>query len=114
MKRRRAHGHGLLHECPEVRLEYMRRLARERLENFGLDETFWKVIQKAPAEKFGDAEFVTKNSILNISDADLATLGISRHALEKYASDYLAFVFDDAHMASLQPISTRERPLIGA
>ena len=92
----------------------MRRLARERLENFGLDETFWKVIQKAPAEKFGDAEFVTKNSILNISDADLATLGISRHALEKYASDYLAFVFDDAHMASLQPISTRERPLIGA
>lgn len=76
---------------------------RERLENFGLDETFWKVIQKAPAEKFGDAEFVTKNSILNISDADLATLGISRHALEKYASDYLAFVFDDAHMASLQP-----------
>lgn len=76
---------------------------RERLENFGLDETFWKVIQKAPAEKFDDAEFVTKNSILNISDADLATLGISRHALEKYASDYLAFVFDDAHMASLQP-----------
>lgn len=76
---------------------------RERLENFGLDETFWKVIQKAPAEKFGDAEFVTKNSILNISDADLATLGISRHALEKYASDYLAFVFDDARMASLQP-----------
>ena len=76
---------------------------RERLENFGLDETFWKVIQKAPAEKFGDAEFVTKNSILNISDADLAILGISRHALEKYASDYLAFVFDDAHMASLQP-----------
>lgn len=76
---------------------------RERLENFGLDETFWKVIQKAPAEKFGNAEFVTKNSILNISDADLSALGISRHALQRYASNYLAFVFDDAHMASLQP-----------
>lgn len=76
---------------------------RERMQNFGLDETFWKVIQKAPAEKFGNADFVTKNSILNISDADLTSLGISRNSLEKYASDYLAFVFDDAFMASLQP-----------
>lgn len=76
---------------------------RERLELFGVDETFWKVIQKAKAEDFKGSSFVTKNSILSLSDTDLADLGITRLELEQYAGKYLGFVMDEAFTASLQP-----------
>lgn len=76
---------------------------RERLELFGVDETFWKVLQKAQPEQFKGAEFVTRNSIMSISDVDLADLGITRIELERYAGKYLGYVMDESFLASLQP-----------
>lgn len=76
---------------------------KERLELFGIDEKFWNVLQKAQPENYKGADFITKNSIMKLSDTDLADLGITRIELERYAGKYLGFVMDESFLASLRP-----------
>lgn len=76
---------------------------RTRMENFGLTEELWKAIQLAEPEELKGAKFITKNSLLNLTDAQLAQLNMPRERLGKLASDYLSFVMNDAYMASLEP-----------
>lgn len=76
---------------------------RTRMENFGITEELWKVIQLAEPEELKGAKFITKDSLLNLTDAQLAQLNMPRERLGKLASDYLSFVMNDAYMASLEP-----------
>lgn len=76
---------------------------RVRMENFGLTEELWKVIQLSEPEELKGAKYITKNSILKLTDDQLSQLKIPRERLKKLASDYLAFVMNDAYMASLEP-----------
>lgn len=76
---------------------------KARLENFGIDETMWKIFRECQPETFKGSEFLTINSIRNMSDASKQKLKITDGQLDRAISTYLGFVMDDSFMASLQP-----------
>lgn len=76
---------------------------KARLENFGIDETMWNVFRECKPEELKGAQFLTMNSLRNISDTARKKLQLTDGQLDRAISTYLGFVMDDSFMASLQP-----------
>lgn len=76
---------------------------RARLENFGIDEKMWTVLQETTPEALKGTQLLTINSLKNLTSEQRQALEITDGQLDKIISKFLGFVMDDSYMASLQP-----------
>lgn len=75
---------------------------RMRLENHGITQTDWNILRLAKTERYRECDFITRESIENISDADLEAAGFTVGQRDLALSKYLGFLANESYMASLE------------
>lgn len=76
---------------------------RMRLENHGLTKTDWDILRLAKTERYRGCDFITRESIEDISGADLEAAGFTVGQRDQALSKYLGFLANESYMASLEP-----------
>ena len=85
------------------------------LENNGVTETDWAVYRLARLEKYKGSDFITRQSIEQISDAELQQAGLTRRDAELATSRLITHINSEMMYASLDPtLATRTAQSRGA
>lgn len=74
-----------------------------QLEKYGITESDWKLFQLAKTEKYRECDMLTRSSVEEIADADLAKIGATRNDAMKAASKLMSILTNESQIASLQP-----------
>lgn len=74
-----------------------------QLEKYGVTEADWKLFQLAQTEKYRGCDMLTRSSVEEIPDAELAKIGATRNDARKAASKLMSILTNEAQVASLQP-----------
>lgn len=76
---------------------------RARLERAGITETDFKVWQMAQTEKLRDSDMLTVPALRAISEADLATAGLTLQDQHRAISKMLGFIVNESENAAVSP-----------